>query len=177
MRLIALLTLAALTTAVPMGSSSASETPRRSPDDLFTPKPAATLTPEKAAQNEALIEQNAKDTADPTKCPINHPYQSCCRTLSNLADAIFKPIGEIIPQLKGANLASPMSFECKPMTPGDPPEKCEHQASCCGSDPNEASAIDINSCTDYRAEINKTIEALERNKKMHTRTVALPVYV
>ncbi|EAU31262.1 predicted protein [Aspergillus terreus NIH2624] len=177
MRLAALLALAALTTAVPMGSSSASATSGHSPEDLFTPKPAPTWTPKQAAQNEALIKQNAKDTADPTKCPMNHPYQACCRTLTNIADAIFKPIGEIIPQLKGANLASPMSFECKPMTPGDPPEKCAHQASCCGSDPKEASAIDINSCTDYREEMNKTIEALERNKKMHSRAVVLPVYV
>jgi hypothetical protein len=156
-----------------MGSSSASATSGHSPEDLFTPKPAPTWTPKQAAQNEALIKQNAKDTADPTKCPMNHPYQACCRTLTNIADAIFKPIGEIIPQLKGANLASPMSFECmsfpsfvfsvllfgsvwggakcsviagKPMTPGDPPEKCAHQASCCGSDPKEVCSLSLFLC-------------------------------
>ncbi|KAL4894506.1 hypothetical protein BDV59DRAFT_200849 [Aspergillus ambiguus] len=168
MRIMTLLALAALATAVPTGpggSSSSSSTAA-----------VASLTPEEQAKLDQAVEQSAKENSDPTKCPVTHKYQACCRSLSGIGDAIFRPIGKLLPPLKGANLASPVSFSCERMKDGEAPEHCEDQASCCATDP-KTGTTDINSCLDYRETVNKSMEALQRSHNRHSarEAVALPV--
>ncbi|KAJ5099652.1 hypothetical protein N7532_006653 [Penicillium argentinense] len=81
-----------------------------------TPTPSASATP-----------------VGPYTCPQKQT-KKCCMSLSQTSKNLMKPLGDLLPILRGVQISSSVSFQCRDMRESEAPDHCvddDYSPMCC----------------------------------------------